>query len=300
MRDYIIDFSKKHNFPQEAIETLLSTYDTLKNNQKFNYLIDSFYAKEPLSFQAFKTIIEEISKDENINPYSIYLTFYVLLTPALKILYREKKVDETIYHDTVGDLQCKLQECYTVKKVWGIQSIEWCYKIFRFEVFNLGRLQYCIGNYTLEDTEICGNAVKKGDKVITIHIPSSGKPFDRSSRLDSYEKAYYFYKDCFNSKKPLFMCDSWLIHPINKELLGEKSNISSFIDDFKIVHSSFSLATNSDLWRIFGADADLPPEQLPRNTSMQKAFAQWLEKGNTLGSGVGLFYYDPVNKAILK
>ncbi len=38
---------------------------------------------------------------------------------------------------------------------------------------------------------------KEGDDVIFIHIPSSGEPFDKQSRLNSYERAYMFYHICF-------------------------------------------------------------------------------------------------------
>ena len=81
----------------------------------------------------------------------------------------------------------------------------------------------------------------------------------------------------------------------NKQILQEKSNIVSFMDDFKIVTSE-EYPDNRNMWRIFGSGAELPPNELPRQTSMQKAFADWIQSGHRLGGGVGVFVYDPVRK----
>lgn len=51
-----------------------------------------------------------------------------------------------------------------------------------------------------------------------------------------------------------------------------------------------------DLWRIFGADADLPYDQLPKDTSLKKAYAEYLTAGNQVGEGFGVFVWDPVAK----
>ena len=47
----------------------------------------------------------------------------------------------------------------------------------------------------------------------------------------------------------------------------------------------------NDAWRVFGADADREPKDLPRNTRMRRALADWIEAGGTAGSGLGVFVY---------
>ena len=47
-----------------------------------------------------------------------------------------------------------------------------------------------------------------------------------------------------------------------------------------------------DCWRVFGRYADLPPAQLPRDTALRKAYAEWLTAGNPSGSGMGFFVFD--------
>ena len=107
------------------------------------------------------------------------------------------------------------------------------------------------------------------------------------------------FKKEFPDSEPLFACDSWLLNPKNEEILGGDSNIVSFMKDFKIVFS-YEYPGKENLWRIFGKKAELPPEELPRETRMQRAFADWLLKGNKLGAAEGLFYFDPERKETVK
>ena len=86
-------------------------------------------------------------------------------------------------------------------------------------------------------------------------------------------------------------CGSWLLYPRHREFLPEKSNILKFLNDFEIV--SWEEKENfGDAWRVFGRYADLPFEQLPRDTSLRKAFAEWLCSGRKTGSGFGFIIFD--------
>ena len=89
----------------------------------------------------------------------------------------------------------------------------------------------------------------------------------------------------------LFCCGSWLLYPRHREFLPEKSNILRFLDDFEIV--SWAEKENfGDAWRVFGRYSELPVEQLPRDTSLRRAYADWLAAGNKTGDGYGLFLFD--------
>ena len=45
------------------------------------------------------------------------------------------------------------------------------------------------------------------------------------------------------------------------------------------------------LWRIFGHDWKAKPKALPRGTTLQKAYAEWLLKGTQMKKGTGVFFY---------
>ncbi|HII79717.1 MAG TPA: DUF5596 domain-containing protein [Methanosarcina sp.] len=63
----------------------------------------------------------------------------------------------------------------------------------------------------------------------------------------------------------------------------------NFMDNFSYI-KGYNRKEFTDSWRIFGKDAGKPPVDLPRDTSLQKAFAEYLEKGGTPGVGYGILF----------
>jgi hypothetical protein len=61
--------------------------------------------------------------------------------------------------------------------------------------------------------------------------------------------------------------------------------------DFDIIDSSID-EKDSDLWRIFYTEYNGHPEELPSKTSLQRAYKEWIIKGNHIGNGVGVFLLD--------
>jgi len=297
LNTYLYEFAKKYDYPEASIEMLLLSYDVLKDDEDFTELLNSFYGVDTVSFEKLSDTLGKISERSFINLYTVQLTFLVCLTCELKKEYDKANIEEEIYFNTVNDILFKLNECYELEKVWGVIPLDWFYEIFNMRVFAFGRLEYAMGKIW-QDTTVAGKTIKSGDDVVYIHIPSSGKPFDKQSRLESYDKAYHFYKKYFGDGIPVFCCSSWLLFPQNREILGDSSNIVSFMDDFKIISGS-EYPDNRDMWRIFGSDAHLSANELPRRTSMQRAFADWIQDGHCLGGGVGVFIYDPVNKTTI-
>ncbi|NLB36646.1 MAG: hypothetical protein GX824_05005, partial [Clostridiales bacterium] len=89
----------------------------------------------------------------------------------------------------------------------------------------------------------------------------------------------------------IFCCGSWLLYPAHEFFLPKGSNILRFMHDFEIVRSRETDEFNN-AWRVFGRYANLPYNELPRNTSLRKAYANWLESGNKAGDGYGIFIFD--------
>lgn len=63
------------------------------------------------------------------------------------------------------------------------------------------------------------------------------------------------------------------------------------MDDF-IIYDYRDDPEHSDLWRIFYSEYANEPKDLPRNTSLERAYADWLAAGNAIGGGSGFFIYD--------
>ena len=136
-----------------------------------------------------------------------------------------------------------------------------------------------------------GCVVRPGDKVKSVHIPSSGEPFDQAARLASYKKAYQFFKEELQGGPLVCVCGSWLLYPPYRGILSPTSNVVSFAGDWDILSSQESEEFH-DAWRVFGAASKLPPEQWPEDTSMRRAYKKWILEGHKAGSGFGVLLFD--------
>ena len=299
MKEYISEYLVKYEFPENVHQTILDAYEKIGKEELFVSLIDNFYNDKEICIEEPECSFCKMCEEKGVHFFTGKLVFYICLSKNIKKEYNKLGLGEIAFTSLAYDVYAKMNECIENDEVVGI-STTWFGHVYRLMTFNLGRLAYNVGEYKGEEEfTVGGRTVKKGDMHLNIHIPSNGRPFDKASRLASYELAYHFFKERFGGKEPLFRCESWLINPKNKEILNPKSNIISFIDDFKIV-GQYDYPDDRNLWRIFGKHHKLPPEKLTRETSMQKAIADYLEKGNCLGGGIGFFVYDPVKKATLK
>ena len=110
--------------------------------------------------------------------------------------------------------------------------------------------------------------------------------------MDTYKKAFEFFKDRFDGKHIVICCNSWLLYPDNLNILPENSNTSDFLLDFQPldIRQTYDFG---DGWRIFGVGkSSLRPAELPRETSMQKAFAEWFDKGKKAGNAYCILIFD--------
>ena len=66
MKAYIIGFTKAHNYPAEAVEVLLDSFNKVSDKEDFLNLVSTFYAENPESKEYF-----EPSIITDVNPPSI-------------------------------------------------------------------------------------------------------------------------------------------------------------------------------------------------------------------------------------
>lgn len=288
MREYLKLFMTRLSYPEQAINTLLEANEKLENTD-INAVATSFMNKEYKESSEILNRVSEIAEKINIPYYTASMVFYMRASYTLHDRYRENNISDEIFWTTMNDFKCKLLECMEIHGVWGTASVEWHVNFFHLQRFGLGRLQYEHSSWRGEDYTRCGITVKKGGHVINIHIPSSG-PLTYESRMDSYRRAYEFYKNEF-SGPIIITCNSWLLYPKHTEFLPHNSNILGFMSDFDIVQSNES-DTFSNAWRVFGKYYTNPPEQLPVKTSLQRAYAKHLTEGGKCGSGYGIILFD--------
>lgn len=280
-------------FPDAARETFLSLDKKMNQVQtdQLNSLVNQFM-DEQISIDPILTELNSMSNEICISNYTLHFFFLLKCSGILYERYQENGLAENIYWDTIFDLKYKLIECQDVYGVWGTFVAKWYPGFLNMTRFALGRFQYEEVEFPHEQYIKDDIVVKKGDKVINMHIPSSG-PMTKEIRMNSYKAAYEFFRSKLNGKPLAVVCDSWLLYPEHEKFLPQNSNILDFMHDFEIISFKES-NTFQEAWRIFGENHDLPPEKLPANTSLQKAYAKRLINGEKTGSGYGILLFDGI------
>lgn len=295
--EFQTDFMNRYGYPDEAKAAFTRVLERLDNEaefgKEFDGIVNGYMYPEAGDLNAALEKVSELAEKYGENEYTMHFVFLLCCMPIVRERFLEKGYSEELFYDCADDLRCKLLECMECEGVPGTFVASWNSGFLEVDRFALGRFQFEEREYS-SDTDFvmsCGHVVKKGDTVINFHIPSSGIPLTDDVRLDSYKKAYEFFKDKFDGGNVIFSCGSWLLYPRHREFLPAKSNILRFMDDFEIVSWS-EKEEFGDGWRVFGKASDLPVDQLPRDTSLRRAFAEWIEAGNKTGSGYGLIMFD--------
>lgn len=259
---------------------------------EFDPIADDYanHPEKPISDTLKK--ISVISNKYNVNEYSLDLLLVINGLPYIHKKFKDKGLSDDVFYETMDDIRCKTRECIECKGVVGTFVAEWYDRFFKGTCFGFGRFQYETAQFSDPDfTLSCGKTVKTGDRYINMHIPSRGIPLTDGIRFASYRKAYEYFAPLFDDGIVIFGCHSWLLYDKHNEFLPECMNIRKFLSDFELVYS-VETEEFGDIWRVFGRYADLPYDQLPRDTKLRDAYAKWLSAGNKSGVGMGLFAFD--------
>jgi hypothetical protein len=222
-----------------------------------------------------------------IHEHTMELLLFLCLCEPLRRRYADRGIDESIWLDSMMDLRYKLEECRLVMGTVGSFVAPWFGGFFDMTRFALGRLQFEIV-HTSKDYTVGGIAVPAGSPAINMHIPRTGTRLDHTEVMASYRKAAEWFADVFPDGTLLFTCSSWLLDPWNLTALKPTSNLAAFIGDFEIV-SSGSNEGYGELWRLFDCNYTGNPADLPRDSSLRRAYADRVARGEPIGHGRGFF-----------
>lgn len=286
---------EKHDYPAEAREVIIRAEEKIINNEKANKIYESMYRAYWLrkkNFDTFKDKTAALAELIDESVYTVHLVLLINCTKPLLAVYKKEGISEEIYWTSLLDLKVKMLECKENYDIWGTFVESWFRAFYTLERFGIGRFQYDLSDFGEEFYEENGIFIKDSEFCLGLHIPSHLAPLTYETRLDSYKKAFEFFKDRFGGKHIIVCCNSWLLYPDNLNILPEKSNASDFILDFQPldIRQTYDFG---DCWRIFNVGkSSLRPAELPRNTSMQKAFAEWFDKGKKAGSAYSILIFD--------
>ena len=279
-------------FPEEARQALLHSAQALEDAGQAPALLaalEAFY-QDGFSTKNAQPAIEAMGEKASLSPYTVWMLFLMQGARQAKEDYAKRGVGEEIFWATFADLRYKAIECKENYNVWGTFVAFWYPIFFSCDIVKLGRLEYENRVYEGPAYEQGGFVLRPGDKVRSIHIPSSGEPFGKAARLESYKMAYDFFKGELAGGPLVCVCHSWLLYPAYKNILKPGSNIASFMEDFHIIEAESG--EFGDAWRVFGPQHTLPAAELPEDTSMRRAFKQHLLAGGSTGEGLGVLLFD--------
>jgi hypothetical protein len=124
-----------------------------------------------------------------------------------------------------------------------------------------------------------------GDTVVSVHIPTGGKMTDEICERD-FSRCREVFDKSFGGYKA-FYCNSWLLDPQIKTLMGKETNLTKFADRFE------KFPTKSSGGDVFEYVYLLPsttlPEKLPENTSFGVAVKKHLMSGGHIYGSKGVF-----------
>ncbi|MBQ8508784.1 MAG: DUF5596 domain-containing protein [Clostridia bacterium] len=292
MCNYINKITREIGFPEEAA-SFFDTFGEGLTDADFALLSDMeayYIGSADDANQRTEERLNEWAEQRGFNRYTAHLYFLLTCTRRLEERYAAAGIDRALFVNLMCDLRYKLIECRHMHGVWGTFVFSWFRRHFLMTRFALGRFQFEENPFDRDCYEAHGVRIVRGERIINFHIPSSG-PMTREARLDAYRRAYDFYKIPEGGKLVL-RCDSWLIYPQCRDVFPAGSNLRDFMDDFDILDGKCTPGTFNNAWRVFYKDYNGDTSILPRETSLQRAIADWLDKGNGIGSGYGIIVFD--------
>jgi hypothetical protein len=186
-------------------------------------------------------------------------------------------ISDDIY---VGTMKFFSRFLYYYNKIYGEYKYVWGWWAVRqisMQEFRIGDLEY---EMTIQDDK----------KLISIHIPSDAD-MDSSNLRKSYLEARDFFAKYYPefAKVDMF-CFSWLLAPSLKKLLPGSSKILQFQNSFQLTSQEDDSPSFLD-W-VYGR-RDIPFENLPEKTSLQRKLKPYLLNGGKIELANGTLIANP-------
>lgn len=230
---------------------------------------------------------EQAAKDYHV--YQVNLAFVLCCTG-----YFQSKLlqiwPENLYYNAMRDITAKVKECMAYKHIFGLFVVTWFDGWFQATRVAFDRLQFDCRIHSGEPVEQIGYRLEPGDFFLSCHIPSGG-PLTPQVRMADYRAVYDRFRDRLKGGILPIVCYSWLLYPELAAVFGADSNIGDFCRDYYVFQSDPEKGF-PDAWRVFSMDVPDDLSKLPRNTRMQRAFADYLAAGGSFGNGFGVLLFD--------
>ncbi|MBE6680748.1 MAG: hypothetical protein E7600_00480 [Ruminococcaceae bacterium] len=276
MTDFYKKLIEKSGFDEALVRHALD----FTKNTNINEFTRLFFDTEPFCVE--KTGV--LCFDEAFYPYEFYdklktlglpletasLLIYILLLEEAYSDFKARMDNSDIFYDTVKRISDSSKEYFKANGKHGLYDYHFLANYVRGNIIRLGEFEYQYGKY-------------EGKKAIIFHLPD-GADLSKEKRIFSYSLARQYF-----GTYPI-IADSWLLYPEHKKMLSKDSRILDFMSDFDII-STHETCDYSELFHVFGRLSDFSYENLPMETSLQRAYAERVKNRLPIGSATGILKY---------
>lgn len=287
-RSDLEEFMKTIDFEEEPISYLLSVFDKIVSDEtcreRLLFHVDRYRDRGEIEFGQVINDAVLSARALRLAEYATILVFDLTVAMYSYPVYEAKGLSRKIWRDTMEDFRFKLNECRRRFGEWGT-FVNWFGRFYTAECICLHRLEFEI-EYAPCDFKNDEIDIKKGHKVVNVHIPSNEKiPLTKEECDKSYCLAVEYFAKHFDETPLVFMCGSWLLDEGMKDFLPEDSNILRFASEYAIAETG---ETYDDLWRIYYfREYDGHPENLPEDTALMRGYKRRLMSGKAPKYGIG-------------
>ena len=138
----------------------------------------------------------------------------------------------------------------------------------------------------------CRRVLSKGDKAISVHIPSGGPMTEEACRTD-LRRGGEIIKECLGDFKA-FYCSSWLLDPQIPALLGKETNLTRFGNRYE--RAPIMSFGGGVFEYVFLTSSKTPLDELKAETSFAKTVKAHLKAGGHIYGAVGVFKTEDLYK----
>ena len=204
------------------------------------------------------------------------LTFMLLRACAAHERYVALGIDDRVYVDTMAFCTRFVEDHYRTHGVYAFTWGWWLPRQITLSEFRVGALEF--------------ELVDEADAAtISIHIPGDADLQPAALRRSVDDARALIARVAPRFAQADMVCDSWLLDPVLRALLDERSNILTFQSGFDITGQD-PASPHAVRW-IFGR-YDLAPADLPETTSLQRRVKAMMLDGRSIGSAQGRLRAD--------
>ena len=282
------EFMRTIDFHEDAIGAQLEAFDkTWENDTCRNYLlkhVDRYRDTGEIEFGMLMNDAVLSARELGEKQFVFILLFDLCAAMYSYPIYEAKGLSREVWVNTMEDFRFKLNECRKLHGEWGT-FVFWFGRFYTAECIAFNRLEFELETAE-HDLDVEDLHVKRGQKVVNVHIPSNERiPLTKEECDKSYHLAAEYFSQFFDADEPMiFMCDSWMLHDAMRDFMPDSSNILRFASEYVIARR---YDTMDDLWRIFYRHYDGHPEDLPEDTALQRGYKRHLMEGKLPGGAVG-------------